>query len=235
MKPVADQDVDRLYRQMREQHGAKKAGANGYRSHKFFLREQRLLLQHTHGIDGPILDIACGSGLMLQPLYLSGQTVTGLDFNEDACKDARQNGMSIIQGDAFELPFANSTFSAAVNCQFLNQQPAAATQRFVEEACRVLQPGGKLIILWRHADSWLHKTAHRILRTLDSITNAQPEFPQYANPLSDVAQYAKDADMQLTFSAVTLPMTPIQHVAANGAIAGIAGASLFAIFEKSGR
>ncbi len=232
MTMKADEQVDALYNTMRGTYGAQDAGANGYRFHSFFEREQRLLLDHLDVACEPILDVACGSGLMLLPLQRQGVDVSGLDFNEDACADARANGFPIVQGDAFNLPFPANSFGQIVNCQFLNQQPADKTQRFVEEAARVLRQGGSLLILWRHADSLLHRSAHAVFRMADRVTGNQPGFPQYSNPLADVERYASEAGLSLVESAVTLPVLRQDRVAAHSIAAKLFGASLFARFEK---
>jgi ubiquinone/menaquinone biosynthesis C-methylase UbiE len=228
----ADSSVDELYERMRSAHGAKNAYANGYRLHRFFKREQRLLLSHLEPGKGPILDIACGSGLMLLPLAAQGTVIIGVDFNETACMDARRNGLTILRGDAFNLPIAGDSIAQAVNCQFLNQQPKERTQRFIEEAARVLMPGGRLLILWRHADSLLHRSAHAALQTLDKFTGAQPEFPQYTNTLDEIATYAPAAGLSLELDAVTLPALWPDTLPSASLRARIFGASLFAILKK---
>ena len=228
----ADSNVDELYEVMRSAHGARKAGANGYRLHSFFRREQRLLLSHLDWDKGPILDIACGSGLMLLPLMAQGRTVIGVDFNETACNDARHNGLAILRGDAFNLPIGDNSIAQAVNCQFLNQQPAEQTQRFIEETARVLMPGGQLLILWRHAESVLHRSAHAVLQALDKITGDQPEFPQYKNTLEEITRYSHEAGLSLVQGAVTLPVLRPYTLPSTSIRAQLFGASLFAILKK---
>ena len=227
-----DRNVDALYDDLRTAHGGGKAQANGYRSHTFFLRERRALLARIDRAASPVLDIACGSGLMVVPLLNDGMDVLGIDFNETACRAARANGVPVVQGDAFNLPHSNDTIAQIVNCQFLNQQPPERTRRFLQEAARVLRPGGRLLIQWRHGESWLHRSVHAVLRTVDRVTGQQANFPQYTNTLDAVTAGAIDAGLKPRYAVATLPFGPVKHVTADGLTAQIIGASLFAEFRK---
>lgn len=227
----ADADVDARYKFLRERHGEVNPQANGYRLGGFFEREQRVLLGAIDRDCGPFLDVACGSGLMLAPLLEEGETLYGLDFNEDACAAAKQNGIQIMRGDAFDMPFADNTIGQIVNCQFLNQQPPEETQKFIDEAARVLLPGGQLIILWRHARSLIHRTSHAVFTVMDRFTG-QPPFPQYEHPFTQVEGFAKQAGLIVRERAVTMPFLKPDMIAADNAAANIIGASLFIVLKK---
>lgn len=227
----ADKDVDARYEFLRGRHGEKNSKANGYRLESFFAREQRLLLKAIDRENGPFLDIACGSGLMLEPLKKEGQEVFGIDFNTDACEAALGNGIQITRGDAFTLPFADNTIGQIVNCQFLNQQPPAETQKFIEESARVLKTSGQLIILWRHARSVIHRTAHSVFTFMDKFTG-QPPFPQYEHPIEEIEGFAKGAGLETVDKAVTLPLLKPDIVNADGIAANVMGASLYIVLKK---
>ena len=64
----ADRETDALYAGMRRRFGARRAEANGYRYAGYFHREQALLLSLLDADAAVVLDVACGSGLMLEPL-----------------------------------------------------------------------------------------------------------------------------------------------------------------------
>ncbi len=227
----ADTDVDARYKFLRDRHGEANPQANGYRLSSFFAREQRILLAALDKNNGPFLDVACGSGLMLEPLLKDGHKVYGLDFNEDACKAATQNSIAILRGDAFNMPLADNTIGQIVNCQFLNQQPPAQTQKFIEESARVLKSGGQLIILWRHARSMIHKTSHAVFTFMDRFTG-QPPFPQYEHPMQEVQSFAETAGLKVKQKAVTLPFLKRDMICADGFTAKTIGASLFIVLKK---
>ena len=229
---VADKDVDRRYEYLRERHGKENPMANGYRLGGFFEREQRVLLSVIDKQNGPFLDVACGSGLMLAPLLDQGQDVYGLDFNADACVAAYSNGLKILRGDAFNMPFPDGTIGQIVNCQFLNQQSAEQTHQFIKESARVLKPDGQLIILWRHARSLIHIGAHAVFTIKDKFTG-QPAFPQYEHPLDEVKYFAKEAGLNVEKEGVTLPFLKPDVISPKALGANILGASLFIVLKKS--
>lgn len=227
----ADKDIDSRYKFLRDRHGETNPQANGYRVGSFFEREQRVLLSALDRQNGPFLDVACGSGLMLTPLLQEGHDICGLDFNEDACEAAHENGIQILRGDAFNMPLKDESIGQIVNCQFLNQQPPEQTKQFIEECARVLKSGGQLIILWRHANSMIHKTAHTMFTIMDRFTG-QPPFPQYEHPLEEIKDFATAAGLQVEKEAVTLPFLKPDMICANGMRAKIIGASLFIVLKK---
>lgn len=231
MTSKADIDVNARYGYMRNRFGDQRPQANGYRLGSFFNREQQVLLNALRKDDEPILDAACGSGLMLAPLVPQERQIIGLDFNEDACLGAQGNGIFIIRGDAFNIPLATKSVGQIVNCQFLNQQPTDKTKLFIEECARVLQHDGRLIILWRHAQSMVHKSAHSIFTFLDKFSG-QPEFPQHTHPIEEIKNFAENANLEVEQEAVTLPFFKRDTIPVDSLWANIIGASLFIILRK---
>jgi SAM-dependent methyltransferase len=227
----ADKDVDARYAYLRERHGEANPMANGYRLGSFFEREQRVLLSAIDQHNGPFLDIACGSGLMLAPLLAEGKQVYGLDFNAEACIAARQNKIKVMRGDAFNLPLPDGVIGQIVNCQFLNQQPAEQTQKFIHESARVLKQGGQLVILWRHARSLIHKTSHAVFTFKDKFTG-QPPFPQYEHPFDEIKKCAIEAGLAVEKEAVTLPFLRPDMVSPSALVSNILGASQFIVLKK---
>ncbi|MGB1076931.1 MAG: class I SAM-dependent methyltransferase [Bdellovibrionales bacterium] len=227
----ADKDTDARYEFLRNRHGKTNPQANGYRVSSFFQREQRIILSALDKENGPFLDVACGSGLMLEPLVKEGHTVYGLDFNSDACAGAKSNGINILRGDAFHMPLPDNTIGQIINCQFLNQQTTQQTEKFIQESARVLKKGGRLIILWRHANSMIHKSSHAVFTLLDKFTG-QPPFPQYEHPMKEIQSFANEAGLAVLQDAVTLPFLKPDTICSNGLAAKIIGASLFVVLEK---
>jgi SAM-dependent methyltransferase len=227
----ADKETDARYKFLRDRHGETNPQANGYRLSSFFEREQRVLLSALNRNLGPFLDIACGSGLMLSPLLKEGRDVYGLDFNNDACHAAHQNGLKIIRGDAFNLPLPDRSIGQIVNCQFLNQQPAEETRKFIEESARVLKSGGQLIILWRHARSLVHRSAHAVFTFMDKFTG-QPPFPQYEHSFDEIKRFAKGAGLQVEQEAVTLPFLKPDYIQSDSFVAHLIGASQYIVLKK---
>ena len=227
----ADKDVDARYGFLRNRHGEVNPQANGYRLGGFFEREQRILLAALDRENGPFLDVACGSGLMLAPLLTKGHAVYGLDYNAEACLAAHGNGITILRGDAFNMPLPDNSIGQIVNCQFLNQQTQEQTRQFIEESARVLKPGGQLIILWRHARSLIHIGSHAVFTVMDRFTG-QPPFPQYTHPFAEIKLFAETAGLEVKKKAVTMPFLKPEIIRINDVRANILGASLFTVLKK---
>ncbi|MHB9022568.1 MAG: class I SAM-dependent methyltransferase [Armatimonadota bacterium] len=103
--------------------------------------------------DAKVLDLACGQGRHAIPLARQGFRVTGLDYQENLLRVARETageaGADVrwVQGDMRSLPFADASFDAVVNMftafgYFSDEENA----RVIGEIARVLRPGGTFIL-----------------------------------------------------------------------------------------
>jgi len=100
-----------------------------------------------------LLDIGCGIG---GPARWFAETyrvrVTGIDLTPEFCEAGVQltalcglaEQVTILQGDALALPFADRTFDRAYSQNVVMN--IADKVRFYGEACRVLKPGGTLAL-----------------------------------------------------------------------------------------
>jgi ubiquinone/menaquinone biosynthesis C-methylase UbiE len=96
-----------------------------------------------------VLDIACGAGYGSALLARSAKHVTGADLSQDAIDHARSRYASIPnvefrQADCAALPFADASFDAVVSFETIEH--IAAQETFLDEARRVLRPGGLLVL-----------------------------------------------------------------------------------------
>ncbi len=103
-------------------------------------------VHHRLGIeDGDrVLDVACGSGLALELAAVRGATVAGIDASPRLVAVARDRNPDgdIRVGDMGALPWADGSFDVVTSFRGIwGTTPAA-----VDEAHRVLVPGGRLAI-----------------------------------------------------------------------------------------
>ena len=99
------------------------------------------------GVQGKVLDVACGTGDMAVSLVERGCTVTGIDLSEEMLAIARQKApmVTFMIADAEHLPFPDASFDA-VTCAF-GVRNFVHLEQGLNEMLRVLKPGGQLVIL----------------------------------------------------------------------------------------
>jgi 2-polyprenyl-6-hydroxyphenyl methylase/3-demethylubiquinone-9 3-methyltransferase len=101
--------------------------------------------------DSLLLDLACGGGLLAPHVAHLGHRHVGLDLSRTALPLARDHGVVPVCGDVLQLPFADEVADVVVAGEVLEHVPDLTAA--VGEACRVLRPGGTLVID-TIADTW---------------------------------------------------------------------------------
>ncbi|HUK11186.1 MAG TPA: metalloregulator ArsR/SmtB family transcription factor [Stellaceae bacterium] len=101
---------------------------------------------------GDLLDVGTGTGRMLELFAPRVEHALGVDLSREMLAVARVNlehaglrNCSLRQGDMYQLPLADESFDAAIFHQVLHY--AADPVRAIREAARVLQPGGRLVVV----------------------------------------------------------------------------------------
>ena len=95
--------------------------------------------------DGAVLvDLGCGAGLLAPHVAGKGYRHVGVDLTASALRSAAAHGVTAVRGDAAAVPLADGCADVVVAGEILEHVPdlpAAA-----REACRLLRPGGLLVI-----------------------------------------------------------------------------------------
>lgn len=104
----------------------------------------------------PVLDVGCGAGNMFHHLWRYGPVV-GLDNNPKPLEVARARGYRVWLGDAAAMPFDDDSFGLVALLDTVEH--CDDDLAVLRECCRVLRPGGKLVLtapafqwLWSHND-----------------------------------------------------------------------------------
>tara|TARA_R110002072_G_scaffold50843_3_gene136544 strand:+ start:18956 stop:19627 length:672 start_codon:yes stop_codon:yes gene_type:complete len=219
------------YNKLRSTYSPNDARSNGYRSHAYFEKEQSILLNELNNSPEIILDIACGSGLMLIPLLKSNISIIGIDLDINACIAAKDNSLKMIQGSVYSIPINSGSIDYAVSCQFLNQQSTDSIFPLLQEAHRVLRKGGKLTLIWRNGNALIHRVATCLYKVIDTIFNNQT-FPYFNHTILDVENHAKNIGFNICNKEVIFPSLSWRSKNTNSALSKIIGASCLLTLEK---
>lgn len=102
-------------------------------------RRLRAALQHAERPVARMLDVGGGTGRTAREL---GATV--VDAAPGMARRARRKGLSVMLGDATQLPIADETMDGVVVVDALHHLPDRVA--VVGEAARVLRPGGGFVV-----------------------------------------------------------------------------------------
>lgn len=94
------------------------------------------------GPGGILVDVACGGGLLAP--YTSGYLHIGVDIGVEATRIASEHGVRAVRGDAARLPLPDSCADVVVAGEVLEH--VADLTQVVAEVCRVLRPGGTVLV-----------------------------------------------------------------------------------------
>ena len=98
---------------------------------------------------GAVLDVGCGSS------HIIGTLPTGsvaLDVLMNKLRFARRFQVPRVRGSGFALPFADEAFPCVLCSQVIEHVPMAPSM--IDELCRVLKPGGRLVLGTPDYDRW---------------------------------------------------------------------------------
>lgn len=114
------------------------------------LDQYRPLLQYLTGqfAEARALDVGCGRGEWLQVVRSEGIDGYGVDLDAGMLDACREEGLAVEQGDALAWLAAQPDASLALITAFhvVEHIPFDGVQQLVDQAHRVLQPGGLLIM-----------------------------------------------------------------------------------------
>lgn len=110
-----------------------------------------------------MLDVGCGTGSLLALMSRdeAAERLVGLDYSREMVRRAaskflalrRATRLHAVNGDAERLPFPASAFDVLTCCNSFHHYPNPA--RAMQEFCRVLRPGGMLVLIDGFRDNLL--------------------------------------------------------------------------------
>jgi 2-polyprenyl-6-hydroxyphenyl methylase/3-demethylubiquinone-9 3-methyltransferase len=91
-----------------------------------------------------LVDVGCGAGLLAPHLRGHGYHHVGVDLVPSALEQAATHGVTPLAGDAAAIPLATASAHVVVAGELLEHVPDLPGT--VAELCRVLRPGGLLLL-----------------------------------------------------------------------------------------
>ena len=151
--------------------------------------------------DEAILDICCGNGLF----FLNTKTeatikrlLVGIDISEELLKEAKKifqdnsiQGIHLIHGNAFQLPFKNGTFDRVICINTLLNLPSLdAVETLIVEMMRLCKANGKLLVEIRNQSNLYIRLKYWIAR--------KQKFPVRTYQLADILNIFKRHEFHCT-------------------------------------
>ncbi|REF96634.1 3-demethylubiquinone-9 3-methyltransferase [Asanoa ferruginea] len=110
-----------------------------------WLAEARARLVPPAPQQGAVLvDVGCGAGLLAPHLRTHGYHHVGVDLVPSALEQAASHGVTPLAADAGSIPLASASADVVVAGEILEHVPDLPGT--VAELCRVLRPGGLLVL-----------------------------------------------------------------------------------------
>ena len=100
------------------------------------------------GADGPVIDIGCGRGELVELLVEDGLRAIGIDSSEVQLEAARQHGCPVVRADALDYlrGLKSGSVLAVSAIHVVEHIPFPALAQLLLEVARVLAPGGLALL-----------------------------------------------------------------------------------------
>lgn len=102
------------------------------------------LIPRATSSDAVLVDLACGGGLLAPYVRPLGYHHVGVDLTMSALRLAAGHGVSAVRADVTRLPLRDDVADVVTVGEILEH--VVAPDAVLDEACRVLRPGGRLVI-----------------------------------------------------------------------------------------
>jgi SAM-dependent methyltransferase len=127
-----------------------------YRAHdspiplqRYWQRSRYKHIAELIGGQGPVLDVGCGSSHIIGALPKGS---VALDVLMNKLRFARRFPVPRVNASGFALPFADASFPCVLCSQVIEHVPMVPSM--IDELCRVLAPGGRLVLGTPDYDRW---------------------------------------------------------------------------------
>ena len=150
---------------------------------------------------GPVCDLGCGPGQIARYLQERGARCFGLDLSFGNLKQARRlnPGLEFVQGDMLALPFGAEILGGIAAFYSIIHMERDQVLLALREMCRVLCPGGWLLLAFHLGTGTLHE---------DQLWGYAVDFDATMFSLPEVVQHAAQAGLVVKRAVERDPYAP---------------------------
>jgi len=120
--------------------------------------------------DGLLLDVGGGTGRVARSLRGQARRVIVVDLSAAMLRHAAGAGLPCVRAPGEALPFATATFARVIMVDVLHHVDSQAC--VVQEAWRILQPGGRLLIV----EPDIRRCAVKLVALLEKLALMRSHF-----------------------------------------------------------
>lgn len=166
-------------------------------------------LVRRYGQGADVLEVGCGTGLILARVAEFAGRAAGLDLSEGMLAKARERGLDVVQGSATALPYADASFDVVYSFKVLAHVEDIRTA--MSEMARVTRPGGYVLAEFYNTRS-LRYLVKRLKppTAVSESTNDEAVYTRY-DSIEQIKSYLPESLRWHTVRGIRI-VTPVSHV-----------------------
>lgn len=152
-----------------------------------------LLGEHVR--DRDVLEVGCGTGLLLHRVAQLARRARGIDISPGMLELARKRGLDVVEGCATDLPFDSASFDVVYSFKVLAH--VRDIEEAVAECSRVVRPGGLLFLEFYNPYS-LRFLAKRLAgpKKISDATRESAVYTRWDGPEQIVDYFPAEVDIE---------------------------------------
>lgn len=145
--------------------------------------------------DRDVLEVGCGTGLLLDRVASMADTARGIDISPGMLEQARHRGLDVVEGCATDLPFDDHSFDVVFSFKVLAH--VEDIEQALAECSRVVRPGGRLFLEFYNPFS-LRFLARRVAgpKKISDSTDESAVYTRWDSPREATRYLPDDVEVE---------------------------------------